>query len=67
MRTFLPRNAACTDRGLKSSLQLDEASVRLQGGTTTAGNLEDAVKLSLITFIFMYTTFAPCTGLQDAP
>ena len=67
MRTFLPRNSACTDRGLESSLQLDVASVRLQGGTTSAGILENAVKLSLITFIFMYTTIAPCTGLQDAP
>ena len=67
MRTFLPRNVACTDRGLKSSVQLDIASVRLQGGTTTAGNLETAVKLSLITFVSMYTTITPCPGLQDAP
>ena len=67
MRTFLPRNAACTDRGLEFSVQPDIASVKLQGGTTTAGNLGTAVKLSLVTFVSLYTTIAPRTGLQDAP
>ena len=47
-------------------LQLDAASVRLQGGIIIAGNLERAVKLSLVTFTFMFTTIAPPrTGLQN--